>query len=100
MRPCASQAFDAARLKAFPPDAAWLTAAEDTLWGINMHLIDLRGVADVGSCVQCNCAYFARNNPTSGLGRDAAGQPLPGGGLQCCNNGCVRPACPCTRLCD
>ena len=60
-------AFDAKR---WPPTAAWLTAETPTLWGLNLHVIDLRGVVDVRNCVQCTCA------------------PRPGGGVQCCPDRC------------
>ena len=61
-------AFD---VKRWPPAAAWLTAETPTLWGLNLHIIDLRGVGDVRNCVQCTCA------------------PRPGGGVQCCPDGCA-----------
>jgi hypothetical protein len=59
------QAFAAER-SPWPPKVAWLTGFAPTLWGVNLHIIDLRGVADVRNCVQCTCA------------------PRPGGGVQCC----------------
>ncbi len=59
------QAFAAER-SPWPPKVAWMTGFAPTLWGVNLHIIDLRGVTDVRNCVQCTCA------------------PKPGGGVQCC----------------
>ena len=35
----------------------------NTEWGATVHLIDLRGAADVGDTVQCNCASYAARTP-------------------------------------
>ena len=40
----------------------------NTEWGANVHLIDLRGAADVGDTVQCNCAFYAARTPGKDLG--------------------------------
>ena len=74
------------------PAATWLTAESDTAWGLNLHLIDLRGVSNVRDCVQCSCAYFSQRGGGAAA-RDADTQaPLPGGGVQCCPDGCAAAA--------
>jgi hypothetical protein len=36
-------------------DYLWVEPA-GTEWGANVHMIDLRGAADLADTVQCNCA--------------------------------------------
>ena len=60
----------------------------DEYFGLNLHLIDLRGVpeADVQSCVQCECAYL--NEIKHGEYDESSNKyPAEGGGAQCCFGG-------------
>lgn len=74
------------------PRAAWITGAdEDSMWGMNLHVIDLRNVSNVRSCVQCSCAYYGQvpgSHNHAIIRSDPATGALPGGGgMQCCPDG-------------
>ena len=70
------------------PDPYAYVLRGDEYFGLNLHLIDLRGVpeADVQSCVQCECAYL--NEIKHGEYDESSNKyPAEGGGAQCCFGG-------------
>jgi len=69
------------------PDPYAYVLRGDEYFGLNLHLIDLRGVIDedVQRCVQCECRYL--NRIRFGGDGDNAEYPNEGGGAQCCYGG-------------
>jgi hypothetical protein len=50
-----------------------------TEWGVNVHIIDLRGVENVANAVQCNCEAYGTTTPGTPQQWDRT--PLPGGAV-------------------